>query len=169
MKITVLCGSPRTNSNSMAYSEAFKEGAESAGHIVEIVDIGKMNISGCIACEFCHSSSDGVCAIKDDMSKVWEALEGVDMVVFASPVHYWSFSGQMQSVITRFYSKGKPAANRYAMILSSYSENVYDAMISQYNSIMKYWKAEDMGIRTYAGDAQPTAYIEDVKAFGASV
>ena len=169
MNITVLCGSPRNNSNSMAYSEAFKAGAESAGHNVNIVNVGKMNIAGCKACEGCHTNGSGVCVVKDDMSLVWDALEHAEMVVLAGPVHYWSFSGQLQSVITRFYSKGKPAAMKYAMILSSGSPGVYDAMISQYNSIMKYWGAQDMATKMYSGDEQPGAYIEEVKAFGASI
>ena len=169
MKITVLMGSGRANSNSMAYSKAFKEGAESAGHEVEIVDIGHMKISGCKGCEYCHGAGNGTCAQRDDMDMVWEKLEGTEMVVLASAVHYWSFTGMMQDVITRFYSKGLPAAQKYAMILSSGSPGVYDAIISQYRSILAYGKREDLGILTFSGDDQPDAYLEEVRNFAAGI
>ena len=79
-------------------------------------------------------------------------MKDADVVVLASPVYYWSFSGQMQSTITRLYSIGKPQkATRYAMILSSGSSGVYDAIISQYNSVISYFGAKNAGIVTAYG------------------
>lgn len=46
MKIIVLNGSPRPSGNTKAMISDFKEGAESAGHIVTVFDICKMNIKG---------------------------------------------------------------------------------------------------------------------------
>ena len=168
MKIVVLCGSARPKANSLAYSEAFKEGAESAGHEVEIVNVGQMKITGCKGCEYCHTAGNGKCVQRDDMDIVWEKLEGAELVVLASAVHYWSFTGQMQSTITRFYNKGLPSAQKYAMILSSGSPNVYDAMISQYKSIMAYGKKEDVGVLTFSGE-QPDAYLGEVRKFAAAL
>ena len=73
MKITVLAGSPR-NVNTTAMVEAFKEGAEGAGHEVTVLNVGKMKIAGCLACEYCHTKGDGECVQKDDMTKVYPAL-----------------------------------------------------------------------------------------------
>lgn len=152
MKITVLNGSPRPNGNTSAMVESFKKGAESVGHEVDIILIGTMNINGCIACEYCHTKGNGECIQKDDMQKVYNSIKDADMVVFASPVYYWSFSGQMQSTITRFYAIGKPPkAKKYAMILSSGSAGVYDALISQYNDIINYFGASNAGIITAYG------------------
>lgn len=61
MKIAVLCGSARPNANSLAYSKAFKEGAESAGHEVELINVGQMSIAGCRGCEYCHNAGNGTC------------------------------------------------------------------------------------------------------------
>ena len=42
MKITVLAGSPR-NVNTTAMVEAFKEGAEGAGHEVTVLNVGTVS------------------------------------------------------------------------------------------------------------------------------
>lgn len=170
MKILVLNGSPRPNGNTSALVAAFKAGAESKGHAVDVVCVGKMKVNGCLACEYCHGKGEGKCIQQDDMRALYPKLAEADMVVLASPVHYWSFSGQMQSVITRFYAPGSPAAKKYAMILSSYSENVYDALTAQYKAILDFWGAEDCGIYTFNGEDQKNEKnFSQMRAFGASL
>ena len=170
MNILILNGSPRAKSNSAAFAAAFKEGAESAGHSAEIIDIAKKKIAGCLGCEYCHKAGAGKCVQKDDMQEIYPKLAEADCVVFTSPVYYWSFSGQMQNLITRFYAPGKPAAKRYAMILSSGSPGVYEAPISQYKSILSYFGAEDLGIFVFNGPDQTTEdNLAEIKAFAASI
>ena len=170
MKILVLNGSPRKNGNTSALVDAFKEGAESKQHVVEVVGVGNMKINGCLACEFCHGKGEGKCIQQDDMQSLYPKLAEADLVVFASPVHYWSFSGQLQSAITRFYAPGAPAAKKYAMILSSGSEGVYDALIAQYNAMVEYFGAEDCGISVFNGDNQKSdANLSQMRSFGASL
>ena len=67
---------------------------------------GVEKIAGCMACEYCHTKGNGECIQKDDMQEVYEALKTTDLLVFASPVYYWSWSGQLQSVVSRFYPMG---------------------------------------------------------------
>lgn len=43
MKIVVLQGSPRKAGNTQFLVEGFKEGAEKAGHEVEIINVGNMH------------------------------------------------------------------------------------------------------------------------------
>ena len=69
MKITILNGSPRKQ-NTAAMVEAFAEGAKAAGHEVETLQVGKLKIGGCLACEYCHGKGEGKCVQKDDMEKV---------------------------------------------------------------------------------------------------
>lgn len=171
MKIVVLNGSPRVNGTTSGMVKSFVKGAQSAGHSVEVVQVGTMKISGCTACEYCHGKGDGECAIKDDMQKVYEVIADAEMIVFASPVYYWSFSGQMQSTITRFYALGRPAkTNKYAMILSSASPNVYNALKSQFNDIVSYFGATNVGIVTaFGGERTSEEKHAEIEKFGASL
>ena len=52
MRILVLNGSPRPGGNTKQMVNSFKEGAESAGHQVDVVDVCRKRIGGCIACEY---------------------------------------------------------------------------------------------------------------------
>ena len=49
-KIVVLNGSPRANGNTKELVKAFVKGAESAGNTVQVFDLQKMNIHGCLGC-----------------------------------------------------------------------------------------------------------------------
>lgn len=170
MKILVLNGSPHPAGNTKALVDAFAKGAESAGHEVTEIRVGTMNIRGCLGCEYCHKKGEGACVQKDDMQEVYPHLASADMIVFASPVHYFAFSGQLQSAIARFYAPFKPKAAKYAMILSSGSPNVYAGIEAQYRSMMAFFGTEDMGIKEVVGENNKTdAVLAEMEAFGASL
>ena len=148
MKITVLNGSPRKK-NTTFMVDAFVKGAEEAGHKVEVVQVGKMKIKGCLGCEYCHGKGEGQCIQEDDMDKVIPAYQDCDMIVFASPIYYFGMSAQIEAAIQRVYSIMKPPkATKAALLLSSMSPGVYDGAIGQYKGILAFMGIEDMGIFT---------------------
>ena len=86
MNILVLNGSPRPQGNTVKMVAAFRESAEKAGHKVNIVNVCRKNIKGCLACEYCHGKGQGQCVQKDDMQEVYEYLRDTDMLILASPI-----------------------------------------------------------------------------------
>ena len=170
MKIVVLNGSPRLKGNTAALIEAFKEGAEGKGHQVSVLQVGAMKIGGCKGCEYCHTKGGGTCIQKDDMAEVYPALAESDVLLLASPVYYHGLTGQLQSVVSRFYAVGAPAAKKWALLLTSGSPNVYAAIETQYRGILGFIQAEDLGIFEYDGKQVGTeAALAEIKAFGASL
>ena len=152
MKITVLNGSPRKQ-NTTAMSEAFAEGARAAGHEVEVLQVGKMKINGCLACEYCHGKGAGQCVQKDDMEKVMPAYKDCDMIVFASPIYYFDMTAQLSAAIQRVYAIGMPTkATKAALLLSSASPNPFEGAIATYKTMIGYMGLEDAGIITAAGE-----------------
>ena len=152
MKITVLNGSPRKQ-NTAAMVDAFAEGAKAAGHEVEVLQVGKMRINGCLACEYCHGKGAGQCIQKDDMEKVMPAYKDCDMIVFASPIYYFDMTAQLSAAIQRVYAIGKPTkATRAALLLSSASPNPFEGAIATYKAMIGYMGLEDAGIITAAGE-----------------
>ena len=79
MRVLILNGSPRPNGNTKQMIRAFCEGLEKAGHAFDELDICRMNVHGCMACEYCHGKGNGQCVQKDDMGKVYHALGEADM------------------------------------------------------------------------------------------
>ena len=175
MNIIVLSGSPRKGGNTAIMVNAFAEGARSAGHTVEIVDVAALKIAPCHACKYCFSHG-GACAIDDDMTGVRESLSHADMVVFASPVYWFDISAQLKLAIDRMYAFGGCGFNfsKVALLLDSGSDGVYTAAIAAYKAMNAYLKWEDMGIitipgMTEKGDMKDNPKLAEVRALGASL
>ena len=166
MKIAVFNGSPRKE-NTAAMVEAFREGAEAAGHEVEVLHVGQMKIAGCLGCEYCHTKGEGNCVQKDDIEKILPAYKEADMVVFASPIYYFTMTAQMEAAIQRVYCIGKPSkAKKAALLLSSGSPGVYDGAIAQFKGYMAYAGIEPAGIITANGDENKSeAKLNEVREF----
>ena len=165
MKIAILNGSPRKQ-NTEAMVNAFAEGAKEAGHEVEILHVGKMKIAGCLGCEYCHGKGEGKCIQKDDMEKLMPAYLESDMVVFASPIYYFSMTAQLEAALQRVYCIGKPAKAAKAALLLSSASGAYDAAITQYKAFTGFTGIEDMGVCTATGDENKAeAKMAEIRAF----
>lgn len=153
MKILVLNGSPRPKGDTAEMVAVFKEAAEKAEHTVEAVNVCRMNIKGCMACEYCHGKGEGTCIQKDDMQQIYEQLKDAEMLVLAAPIYYHNISGQLKCVIDRFYSALYPKApatlKKVAMFLSSGDDDMYvGAKFSYDGDFLGYLGLEDIGIFT---------------------
>lgn len=172
MRILVLNGSPRPKGNTKQMVDAFREGAESAGHQVDVVDVCRKKIAGCLACEYCHTKGNGVCVQKDDMQEVYSLLMVADMLVIASPIYYHGISGQLKCTIDRFYSAAYPKKPRNlkkaAMILSSGDPKMYDgAMFSYKGDFLEYLGLENMGVFTaYGAENGSASKLKELEDFG---
>lgn len=175
MRILVLNGSPRVKGNTKQMIDAFREGAKSAGHQVDVVDVCRKQIAGCLACEYCHAKGNGECVQKDDMQEVYSLLKEADMLVIASPIYYHGISGQLKCAIDRFYSAAYPRKperlKKIAMILSSGDADMYDgAMFSYKGDFLNYLGLEDMGVFTaHGGENGSPAKLKGLKEFGMSL
>ena len=85
MKIVVLQGSPNRHGSTHLLADSFRQGAESAGHIVEMIDVANAKIHPCNGCVRC--GYEGPCVQKDDMDEIRYKILGADMVVFATPLY----------------------------------------------------------------------------------
>ncbi len=175
MQILVLNGSPRPNGNTKGMVEAFRDGAVSVGHHVDVVDVCRLKINGCLACEYCHTKSRGACAQKDDMQKIYDLLKEAEMLVLASPIYYHGVTGQLKCVLDRFYSAAYPTKppklKKAAMILSSGDADMYDgAMFSFQGDFLDYLGLENMGVYTAHGPENGSMKkLKKLRAFGESL
>lgn len=167
MKILILNGSPTKNGNTEALVNAFKDGAASKGHEIDVINVAHKKVNGCMACDYCHAH-DGQCVQKDDMQEIYPLIQQADMIVFASPIYYFTMSAQLEAVIHRFYAITSPAKAKYsALLLSSYSPNVYTAAIAQYKDMIGYMGMTDKGIITADDSTNKTpAKLAEAKALG---
>lgn len=102
-KVLMINGSPRQNGNiALAFSEMEKIFEEN-GVEYENIQIGRMDIRGCIACETCRNT--GKCVFDDIVNELSQKLEKADGLVIGSPVYYGSANGTLMAALQRmFYS-----------------------------------------------------------------
>ena len=157
MNVLILQGSPRSQGNTAWMAEEFRQAAEAAGHQVTLVDVAHKHIAGCLACEYCHNKGNGACVQKDDMQELYPLLAEAEVLVLASPVYYFTMSAQIQAAIQRLYCVNNPAkVKKMALLLSSYSPDVYDGAVAEFRDICNYWNVENVGHVTAKIDEQKT-------------
>jgi len=98
-KLLVITSSLRKGSNTDALADAFAEGAEEAGNTVETVTLKGKKIQYCTGCLACQQTEK--CVLKDDAAKIAEKVKNADVLAFASPVYYYSISGQLKTLLDR--------------------------------------------------------------------
>ena len=105
-RVTILMGSPRQAGNTALLAKAFQEGASQAGHAVRLVDLGALTIAPCLACDVCLENG-GRCVIDDDMQPVHDLVVASDVLAFATPLYYSTYSGQMKCCLDRLRQREK--------------------------------------------------------------
>lgn len=98
-KVLVLSSSPRKGGNSDLLCHAFMKGAAEAGHEVAKIRVSEKKIGYCTGCYSCQKT--GKCAIQDDAKEVLDAMKAADVIVFASPVYFYSVCAQLKALIDR--------------------------------------------------------------------
>ncbi|WP_440955859.1 flavodoxin family protein [Methanosarcina sp. Mfa9] len=100
MKIIGISSSPRgKNSSTLKLLDAALAGASEAGAEVETIDVAKLKIKYCTACNSCHET--GVCSIKDDYQIVIEKLLDADGIILSSPNYITNVTAQLKTLFDR--------------------------------------------------------------------
>ncbi len=73
---------------------------------------------GCIDCQCCQTNG-GICTWKDDGCEILDAALGADVLVFASPVYYYGITGQLKTILDRFYAKHAQVHDKQVYFITS--------------------------------------------------
>ena len=103
MKVLMINGSPRKESNTQLALDEMTAVFEEQGIEVECIKVGNRDIRGCIACGHCAES--GSCVFDDIVNEVAPKFEAADGLVLATPVYYGSANSTLTAFADRlFYS-----------------------------------------------------------------
>ena len=180
--ILVLTGSPRANGNSDRMADAFIRGAKAVGHEAVKFETAKKEIRGCQACNACWSAGEPCAMHQDDFNELAPLLEAADMIVFCTPLYWYSFPMQIKAAIDRMYAYFSPNCKRPLKIQGSYllacaeepMLKVFNGMIASYKEIAVIMKWENKGILTVpsvcnAGDIEATDALAKAEKLGKSL
>ena len=178
-KIIVLNGSPRKNGNTSALVKAFREGAESAGHTVTEFWLGGMNINGCRGCCAGGKNPESPCVQKDDMEQIYPAYKEAEVVVLASPLYYWTISGQLKCAFDRLFAVAECDPNytnprKESALLMAAEGNGFEETVYWYDRLMghigwKDWGKVLCGGVMAVGDIEGKPELEEARKLGASI
>lgn len=103
MKVLLVNGSPRTNSNTLLGLREMEKIFCGQGIETEIFSIGGKDIRGCIGCEKCRDLHR--CVFDDAVNEFAQKFEQADGLVIGSPVYYSAPNATVQAFLQRlFYS-----------------------------------------------------------------
>lgn len=103
MKILIVNGSPRKNSNSARLIKEITDVFDNYHVEYEVLEIGGNNIPGCHACNYCEKGEG--CVFNDIVNETAVKLKQADGLIIVSPVYYASPNGTLICFLDRlFYS-----------------------------------------------------------------
>ena len=149
MRIVVLEGSPNRKGSSNLLADCFKQGAEAAGHTVEIIDTAHADIHPCTGC--IHCGYEGPCAQKDDVTQIRKKILDADMMVFVTPLYYYSMSAQLKTMIDRFCAFNTSIQRKHmksALLTAAWNSDswTFEALEAHYKTLVRYLNLEDIGM-----------------------
>lgn len=127
-KVLIIGTSLRKNSNSDALANAFLQGAEYSGNIVEMIRLADKTIGFCKGCLACQKTQK--CVIGDDANAIAEKMRTADAIVFATPIYYYEMSGQMKTLLDRanpLYASDYAFRDIYLLTTAADTEECTDA------------------------------------------
>lgn len=179
-KIVILNGSPRRNGNTSALVNAFAQGAESAGHAVTEFFLNKMEIHGCKGCFGGHSDQDCPCVQQDDMNLIYPAARDCDVMVLASPLYYWTMSGQLRTALDRLFALEEGNSNllrgngKSSALLMAAEGHGFEDALTYYDHLIEHLHWKNLGHvlaggNMDAGDVAGKKEVQEAFALGQSI
>ena len=149
MKILVLEGSPNKKGSTHLLADCFRQGAQEAGHTVQMLDIAHAKIHPCTGC--IHCGYQGPCVQKDDMETIRGEILGADMLVFATPLYYYGMSAQLKTLVDRFCAfnsslQSKRMKSALLTVAWNSEDWTFDALVSHYKTLVRYLHFQDLGM-----------------------
>ena len=105
MKVLMINGSPNNNGATMKALKEMEKIFIKEKIEVEIVNIEKKDIRGCIDCKYCFKNNE--CVYKDIVNEISEKFKDADGLVIGSPVYYASANGTLISLLDRLFRSSR--------------------------------------------------------------
>lgn len=101
--VLVLMGSGTRLGNTDRLTDAFIKGLTRNDHTITKVYLGEMKLKGCRGCGACQRHKKG-CVMRDEMQDIYPLFDKCDIVVFASPLYFWTITSCIKAFIERLYA-----------------------------------------------------------------
>lgn len=124
-RVAIIRTSPHKNGNTNILANAFIKGATDVGHEIEDINISDYQIAYCKGCYGTNSvnacTHTGKCWQNDNLNIILDKIKDCDVLVFTTPIYFYSVSGQMKVFLDRtvpLYGKTYRFRNIYLITAS---------------------------------------------------
>lgn len=173
-KVVILEGSPKKGGNTDLLAEAFGAAAQTAGHEVTYVPVGRMRIDGCRGCRACFKNGKPCIFDKDEWNGIAPQIMEADAVVFALPVYWFGWTAQAKAALDRmfcFMARGNELKGKKCALLMAAADgdDVFEAprMVFERSVTLMGWEimGDVCAAKCWAhGDVKETDYLAKAAA-----
>lgn len=102
MKVLIINGSPHKDGCTKEALKEVEKELNKENIETEILEIGSMDIRGCIACNYCKDNKK--CVFNDIVNEAANTFKDCDGILIGSPVYYAGINGTLKSFLDRFFN-----------------------------------------------------------------
>ena len=151
MKAIIVNGSPRKNGNCNILAEKFAGWLAGENVEAEVLQIGNMNVNGCLGCWACSDTNK--CIQKDEdfhgaAAKIYEA----DALMVFAPVYYDSIPSQLKSFMDRLFFQNRGGTGLKRKVGGACVVQRRVGAVSALDDIYHYMMCGEMIVATSSGE-----------------
>ena len=153
-KILILNGSPRKKGNTAVLVEELSKVLEEDNEVT-IYQLNDLDINPCQGCYWCYKDYPLKCIQDDDMNSLYPTILDSDIFVFASPIYWFNYSGQLKLFIDRLLAlhvkgghslDGKKFASIFVYGAGSIEGAGVQNAINSIEHLIRYFNGENLGV-----------------------
>lgn len=177
MKVLAIHGSMRRKGNSAILCDEVLRGAKESGCETEKLEVKDLAIRDCLGCCACLSNG-GHCVQKDDMEHIYDAMKSADVIIYASPIYYYTWNSTMKRVVDRSFAITNALSGKTFCLVTAMAAESEDYAELMLESFRKYIECipgareggHVIGCGTNApGDVRGTKAMGEAYALGKSL
>ncbi len=152
-KVIVLSSSPRIGGNSDTLCDEFVRGALDADNAVVKYNLEDIRFHACKACYKCQTP-EMKCFQEDGLAEVLDKMMESDVIVYATPVYYYSMCGTLKRFFDRCYPIFRHLENKEYYIITAAGSNNGNVLIGIRDFISFSKNPTEKGVFSAFGDVK---------------
>lgn len=144
MKVLVINGSPHLQGCTDRALREVETTLQSNGIETERVNVGNIDVRGCIGCNFCRTHAR--CVFNDIVNETASRLSEYDGIIAGTPVYYAHSNGQLLSFLDRLFYSTSGVVDKTMKVGAAVVSSRRAGSTSAMDEINKYFSISSMPI-----------------------
>ena len=154
-RILILNGSPRKKGNTTYLVNELADQLKSKDNHVEILHLNDYDIKPCQGCYWCYKDYPLKCIQNDVMNGLYHHTLEADVIIFASPIYWFTYSAQLKLFIDRLLAlhvkgghsfNGKKFASIFVYGASNSEGSGVNNAINSISDTISYYGGVNLGV-----------------------